>query len=144
MNDVMAISAELREREGTGPSRATRRCGRIPAVIYGGSEPPIMISVDAKEIGHQARQSQFLRQMYKIEFNGKKYQVLARDVQFHPVTDKLMHVDFYRFRPDSRIRIAVTVVFENENDSPRLLQYYPWCALLRLRYHFPLYFLCNI
>ena len=118
MSDVVKIVAEKREGAGTGSARAVRRAGRIPAIIYGGDSPPIMISVNAREIGRESRRVRFFSQIYEVAVNGDAYQVLARDVQFHPVSDNVLHVDFFRFRPDSRIRIGVAVVFENEEESP--------------------------
>ena len=118
MSDVVKIVAEKRETAGTGPARAVRLAGRTPAIIYGGDSAPIMISVNAREIGREALRARFFSQTYEVAVNGDAYQVLARDVQYHPVTDSVLHVDFFRFRPDSRIRIGVAVVFENEEESP--------------------------
>ena len=118
MADIIKLAAEIRERAGKGAARATRREGRVPAVIYGNKFDPIMISIDPIELRREMVQPGFFGRVLEIAVGKDKHQVLARDVQFHPVTDRPLHVDFLRFSADTRVNVDVEVVFINEEASP--------------------------
>jgi large subunit ribosomal protein L25 len=122
MADIISLSAEPRERAGKGAARATRRAGRIPAVIYGNKETPIMISIHPIDLMHQIRGGGFFSSVYEIEADGNKHRVLPRDIQLHPVTDQPLHVDFMRFSKSTRLVVEVPVVFIGEEDCPGLRQ----------------------
>src|SRR5262249_31146124 len=118
--DVQAIKASARKEVGKGSSRAVRREGNIPAVIYGGKEAPVTISLEARTFAPVARQAGFFNHLVDIEADGKKIRVLPRDVQFDPVSDQPVHVDFLRVSANTRIRVHVPVVFINQDKSPGL------------------------
>ena len=118
MAEVQTIAASKRERAGKGSSRAARRQGYTPAVIYGGNEPPEMINVNANDLWLKYLKGSFTNTLFKIEVDGKTEQVLPRDVQLHPVTDWILHVDFFRVGADTRISIDVPVHFDNMEQSP--------------------------
>jgi len=120
MPDVHTLSAELRSRAGKGAARQTRRDGRVPAVIYGDKQPATLISVEPKDLMKELRKRAFQATVFNIEFSGKKERVLPRDVQFDPVSDKPIHVDFMRVGEHTRVRVAVPVAFLNEVKSPGL------------------------
>jgi large subunit ribosomal protein L25 len=120
MSDIQTIAAEARDRAGKGTSRAVRRTGRVPAVIYGNKQDPELISIDERGVLRELQRGGFLSKLFDIEVNGRKTRVLPRDVQLHPVSDRPIHVDFMRVAEDSRIRVMVPVVFANELDSPGL------------------------
>ena len=120
MVDFIPIAAELRERAGKGAARSTRREGRVPAVIYGNKQEPVMISLDPVELKKQFRGGTFFSHVYEIEVGDEKAQVLARDLQLHPVTDEPIHVDFMRFSPRTKLSFDIPVHFENEDSSPGL------------------------
>ena len=122
MADIVSLAAESRERAGKGAARATRRAGRIPAVIYGNKETPIMISIHPIDLMHQIRGGGFFSSVYEIEAEGNKHRVLPRDIQLHPVTDQPLHVDFMRFSKSTRLVVEVPVVFLGEEDCPGLRQ----------------------
>ena len=122
MADIFSLAAEPRERAGKGAARATRRAGRIPAVIYGNKETPIMISIHPIDLMHQIRGGGFFSSVYEIEAEGNKHRVLPRDIQLHPVTDQPLHVDFMRFSKSTRLVVEVPVVFLGEEDCPGLRQ----------------------
>jgi large subunit ribosomal protein L25 len=122
MADIVSLAAESRERAGKGAARATRRAGRIPAVIYGNKEAPIMISIHPIDLMHQIRGGGFFSSVYEIEAEGNKHRVLPRDIQLHPVTDQPLHVDFMRFSKSTRLVVEVPVVFVGEEDCPGLRQ----------------------
>jgi large subunit ribosomal protein L25 len=118
MREVVSIAAEARSRAGKGTARATRLKQRVPAVIYGGKQEPVMISVDLKELTMEYSKGGFLNRLVDIQIDGKAHRVLPRDMQIHPVTDRPIHVDFMRVSPESRIRIFVPVHFTGHDQSP--------------------------
>ncbi len=120
MAQAATMNVELRNRAGKGAARATRRAGRVPAVIYGNKLDPIMISLDPVELMIQIRGPGFFSRVYELDAAGNKNRVLPRDLQLHPVTDQPLHVDFMRFSSKTRLKVEVTVVFENEEECPGL------------------------
>ncbi len=120
MSDALTLPAETRERAGKGASRALRRDGRVPAVIYGGKEEATTIHVEAKELIRQLGTGHFMNSIVMIEVGGKSVRTLPKDVAFHPVTDLPLHADFLRLSKDSKIEVAIPVVFVNEEASPGL------------------------
>ena len=120
MSDALTLPAETRERAGKGASRALRREGRVPAVIYGGKEEPITIHVEAKELVRQLGTGHFMNSIVTIELGGKKIKTLPKDVSLHPVSDRPEHVDFFRLAKGGKIEVQVPVVFVNEEASPGL------------------------
>ncbi|MDG1857504.1 MAG: 50S ribosomal protein L25/general stress protein Ctc [Emcibacteraceae bacterium] len=115
------IKAELRTKAGKGSSRAIRREGRLPAVVYGAKKDVVTITLDTVSIQKLLSTGAFLSTTYDVAIDGgKKELVLPRDVQFHPVTDWPMHVDFLRLDENATIAIDVAVHFINEEESPGL------------------------
>ncbi len=120
MSDTLTLPAETRTQAGKGASRALRREGRVPAVIYGGKEPPLAIHVELKELSRQLGTGHFLNSVVEIEVGGAKLRTLPKDVAFHPVTERALHVDFLRLSADSKVHVEVPVLFINEAASPGL------------------------
>ncbi|WP_298466361.1 50S ribosomal protein L25/general stress protein Ctc [uncultured Erythrobacter sp.] len=120
MSDALTLPAEARERAGKGASRALRREGRIPAVIYGGKEEPTPIHIEEKELVRQLMLGHFMNSIVQIEVDGKSMRTLPKDVALHPVTDRPTHVDFLRLSKDAKIEVQIPVVFVNEEESPGL------------------------
>lgn len=120
MAEVNSLSARARDRAGKGAARAVRREGYIPAVIYGAKETPITISLEPKGLRRGLSRTGFFTTLTDIDLDGTAHRVLARDVQFHPVTDQPMHVDFLRVSDTTRITVAIPVVFKNEDECPGL------------------------
>jgi large subunit ribosomal protein L25 len=120
MSETLTLPAEARERAGKGASRALRRDGRTPCVIYGGKEEPTLIHVEQKELVKQLNTGHFMNSIVNIEIGGKTVRTLPKDVAFHPVTDRPTHVDFLRLTGDSKVEVSVPVVFVNEAASPGL------------------------
>ena len=120
MAEIISLTARARDRAGKGAARAVRREGYIPAVIYGGKETPITISLDTKGLRRELSRTGFFTTLTDIDLDGTAHRVLARDVQFHPVTDQPLHADFLRVSESTRLTVAIPVVFENEEDCPGL------------------------
>ncbi len=120
MSDALTLPAEARERAGKGASRALRREGRVPAVIYGGKEEPTKIHLEEKELRRQLGTGHFMNSIVEIDLGGEKIRTLPKDVALHPVTDRPEHVDFLRMTKGGKIEVSVPVVFINEEASPGL------------------------
>ncbi len=120
MATFTTIEAEARERAGKGAARASRRAGKVPAVIYGAKQPPGLLALEPRTVLRELQRGGWRSRLYQVEVEGQASRALIREVQFHPVTDVPIHVDFQRLAAGERIRIAVTVHFENEGTSPGL------------------------
>ncbi len=120
MSDALTLPAEARERAGKGASRAYRREGRIPAVIYGGKEEPTPIHVEEKELVRQLGTGHFMNSIVVIDIAGEQVRTLPKDVALHPVTDRPIHADFFRMVKGGKIDVSVPVIFINEEESPGL------------------------
>jgi large subunit ribosomal protein L25 len=117
-NNVMV--AELRDRAGKGAARATRRAGRVPAVIYGAKRDPILVSVDPLDIKKELDSGALFATAYDVKIGDAIERVLPRDVQFDPVTDVPQHVDFLRVTGATKVTVEVPCIFVNEEESPGL------------------------
>ncbi|WP_316979171.1 50S ribosomal protein L25/general stress protein Ctc [Shumkonia mesophila] len=114
------LAAELRERAGKGAARATRRAGRIPAVLYGNKLEPKMVSLDPVQLNIEINKAGFFGRVFEIDLGKEKFAVLPRDVQYHPLTDRPIHLDFLRFSAETKVHVEVAVDFQNETASPGL------------------------
>ena len=120
MSEQLTLSAEARDRAGKGASRALRREGRVPAVIYGNNEEPQSIHVEEKLLNKLLGTGHFFNSVVFVEVGGNKVRTLAKDVAFHPVTDRPLHADFLRVSEHATVHVNVPVRFENEDASPGL------------------------
>lgn len=120
MSDSLTLPAVTRDRAGKGASRVLRREGRVPAVIYGNKETPLSIHVEEKELARQLNTGHFFTSIIEIEVNGETLRTLPKDVAFHPVSARPLHVDFLRLSANSKVHVHVPVVFINEAASPGL------------------------
>ena len=112
------LDVQLREETGKGASRALRRGGRVPAVLYGGGDVPVHFSLEPIQLDKELHRTGFLSKVFEISLGGKKEKALARAVQFHPVTDRPLHVDFFRVTKGGKITVSVPLTFHNEENSP--------------------------
>ncbi len=120
MSDQLTISAEPRERAGKGASRALRREGRVPAVIYGDKKDAVTIHVEERELNKLLGTGHFMNSLVQVDVDGKKARTLPKDVAFDPVTDRPIHVDFFRLSKGAKVQVNIPVVFINEEESPGL------------------------
>jgi large subunit ribosomal protein L25 len=120
MSDVITLNAETRDRAGKGAARATRRAGRIPGVIYGNKQDPLLISVEPRQFDRELHKPGFFTHLFDVSIDGAAHRVLARDVQLDPVTDRPLHVDFLRISATSMIHVNVPVQFINQDKCPGL------------------------
>ena len=103
---TIQINGTARNDFGKKFAKAARREGQVPCIVYGGGEE-IAFSVDAKELG----QLIYTPNSYIIEINidGKIVKAVMREVQFHPVREQILHVDFYRIQEGKPVAVNVPV-----------------------------------
>jgi large subunit ribosomal protein L25 len=118
MSEQLTLSAEARDRAGKGASRALRREGRVPAVIYGNNEDPQMVHVEEKILNKLLGTGHFFNSVVMVEVDGKAVRTLPKDVAFHPVSDRPLHADFLRVSEHASVHVNVPVLFINEEQSP--------------------------
>ena len=120
MAGATEMKAMRRARAGKGAARAVRREGRVPAVVYGGKEAPLPVSLSQAEVTKRIFAGQFLSTLLTLDVEGEKVRVIPRDYQLDVVKDTPVHVDFLRITEGSRIRVEVPVHFKNQDQSPGL------------------------
>jgi len=120
MSEQLTLSAETRERAGKGASRVLRREGRVPAVVYGNNEEPLSIHLEEKALVKALSTGHFMNSVVMIDAGGAPARTLPKDVQFHPVTDRPLHVDFLRISEHSKVHVAVPIRFVDEEGSKGL------------------------
>ena len=120
MAETTILNGNLRTNTGKGFARASRRAGRIPAVIYGDKQDTISIDIGEREYKKIMTQSGIFSRLLDLNVDGKSNIVLTRDIQFHPVSENPLHVDFLRIGKGSTITVSIPVSFINEELSPGL------------------------
>lgn len=112
------ITANSRKLHGTGANRRLRSQGRLPGVVYGGNGEAQSIDLDHKDLYYKLKQEAFHASILSISIDGKKEQVLLRDVQMHPFKQLVLHIDFQRVRQDQKIYMKVPLHFINADIAP--------------------------
>jgi large subunit ribosomal protein L25 len=120
MSEQLTLPAEARDRAGKGASRALRREGRVPAVVYGERQDPLSIHVEEKLLSKMLSTGHFMNSVVMIDFEGKPQRTLPKAVDFHPVSSRPIHVDFLRISEHTKVHVAVPLRFDNEDASPGL------------------------
>jgi large subunit ribosomal protein L25 len=120
MADITTLAGSPRDLAGKGPARAARKAGNVPGVIYGNKLDPVMLAVERRALEQLLQAPGFFTRLLDVKIDGEDHRVLPRDVQFHPVSDAPLHVDFLRFSADHRITVMVPVNFVNGEESPGL------------------------
>lgn len=120
MSKNKQITALRREKAGKGAARAIRREGRVPAVVYGGGEAPVSISLDFTTANRLIYAGHFLTTLFDIDVEGQKLRAIPRDYQLDPVKDTPVHIDFLRLGDGTRVWVEVPVHFINHEASPGL------------------------
>jgi large subunit ribosomal protein L25 len=118
MSEQLTLTAETRDRAGKGASRELRNSGRVPAVVYGANQEPLSIHVEEKLLAKMLSTGHFMNSVVMIDAGGQTTRTLPKDVQFHPVTSRPVHVDFLRIGEHSKVTVSVPVRFTDEEESP--------------------------
>lgn len=116
MLQPIELNAELRKELGTGASRRLRRSNdQLPGIIYGAQAAPQPIVLNMNEVTKAVQQEAFYSQVVNIVVDGRAQQAVVRDLQLHPVSDKVLHIDFLRISADKPINTHVPLHFVNED-----------------------------
>jgi len=118
MSEQLTLPAETRSRAGKGASRALRREGRVPAVIYGEKKEPLSIHVEEKLLAKILSTGHFMNSVIMVEVSGKPTRTLPKAVDFHPVTSRPIHVDFLRIGEHAQVHVNVPVRFVDDEQAP--------------------------
>jgi len=118
MSTVTTLNLSPRTLSGTGSARAIRSSGLVPGIIYGNKKAPEMIAIDPQILLTECLQPGFFSKLYSVAIEGKMQEVLAKSVQFHPVTDRPLHVDFMRVSKDAKVHVFVPIIFINDDKAP--------------------------
>ena len=116
------LNVDVREGVGTGGARAVRRAGAVPGILYGGGKAPVAISVGEKEFKKSLYTGKLLGHLVTLKYGDETQPVIAKDVQFDPVTDRPLHFDLMRVEEDQTIKIEVPVHFINEDQCKAFRQ----------------------
>ncbi len=117
MADIV-LNVEVREQQGTGGARAVRREGLVPGVLYGGTQAPVNIAVRSNEFRKALYTGKLLGHLVTLKYGDETQPVIAKDIQFHPVTDVPVHFDLFRVGAHQLIKISVPLHFSNSEASP--------------------------
>ncbi|HXY70158.1 MAG TPA: 50S ribosomal protein L25/general stress protein Ctc [Candidatus Methylomirabilis sp.] len=109
MAHTVQLKAVNRSTHGTGPARAMRRGGQVPAVIYGRGREPVTLTVDGTELGRLLEKIHPESTIVELAVDGATVKTLIREVQRHPVRPGIVHVDFYEIRAGEKIRLEVPI-----------------------------------
>jgi large subunit ribosomal protein L25 len=118
MSEQLTLPAEARQRAGKGASRALRREGRVPAVIYGEKKEALSVHVEEKLLAKMLSTGHFMNSVVMVEVGGKPNRTLPKDVQFHPVSSRPIHVDFVRIGEHAQVHVNVPVRFVDDEEAP--------------------------
>ncbi|MDH3641640.1 MAG: 50S ribosomal protein L25/general stress protein Ctc [Gammaproteobacteria bacterium] len=116
MSQKIEIIAELRSDVGKGASRRLRRqAEKVPGIMYGGTDDPVPLTVNSNQLSKAMQQESFYSQILNIVVDGKGQQAVVRDLQRHPATEKVQHIDFLRIRADRAIQVSIPLHFIDED-----------------------------
>jgi len=116
----IVLNVEVREHTGTGGARSARREGKVPGVLYGGDRGPVPLAVNANELRKALYTGKLLGHLVTLKYGDETQPVIAKDIQFHPVSDQPIHFDLFRVDEHQLVKIAVAVHFKNQEASPGL------------------------
>jgi large subunit ribosomal protein L25 len=110
--EIMNLKANLRERVGNGPARVLRREGRVPAILYGPKTDPIKLAIDKIELEPIFKSGAVAQKLLKLDIAGagEGRNVMIKEMQRHPVSRNLLHLDLYEVSMDQKLKVMIPVV----------------------------------
>ena len=114
----IVLNVEVRDRTGTGGAREARRGGLVPGILYGGEQAPVAIAVKENEFRKALFTGKLLGHLVTLKYGDESQPVIAKDIQFHPVTDNPHHFDLMRVDAKGTVKINVPVHFKGQDVSP--------------------------
>lgn len=118
MKATYKFEAQQREKLGRGAARELRRTGRIPAVLYSKKVKPVSFSLPENEFVRHYHKGGFRSKLVELNVGKDTFYALAREIQSHPVSDKVEHIDFLQVEQDTQVAVAVPVKVLGADKSP--------------------------
>jgi len=116
------LNVDVRKDVGTGGARAARREGFVPGVLYGGGQNPVAISVNEKDFRKSLYTGKLLGHLVTLKYGEETQPVIAKDIQFDPVSDRPMHFDLMRVDAKGDVKISIPVHFKNQDECAAFRQ----------------------
>lgn len=114
---AIKLNAEIRSVAGKGAARSIRKNKKIPAVIYGEKKAPVAIELDGNGFEQLVKKPGLRTKLFEIDTNNGKENAMLVDIQYHPVSDAVVHVDFKRIDVNSPVNVVVPVEVINAETS---------------------------
>jgi large subunit ribosomal protein L25 len=118
MKISIELAAEFRNDEGKGASRRLRHAGRVPAILYGGAQPPRMLSLDHQKLVLLVDNEKFYSTIIGVKVGAETQAAVVKDLQMHPAKPQVLHVDLQRVFDNEKIRLRLPIHFKGEAGSP--------------------------
>ncbi|MBQ9440848.1 MAG: 50S ribosomal protein L25/general stress protein Ctc [Alphaproteobacteria bacterium] len=112
------FAVKNRDKSGARNARKLRLQGFVPGIVYGDNKDPLMISISEKELTKECSTSSFFNSVLTLNIDSKVERVLPKEVTYHPVTGRVIHVDFMRVSKGSKVKIQIPVETINEDKAP--------------------------
>ena len=116
------LNVDIREGTGTGSARAVRRAGAVPGILYGGDKAPVAISVNEKDFRKSLYTGKLLGHLVTLKYGEETQPVIAKTVDFDPVSDRPLHFDLMRVDETAPVKISLQVQFINADEAPFVRQ----------------------
>jgi large subunit ribosomal protein L25 len=113
----IGLEAFARDKNGKGAARSLRRDGKVPAVLYSKNSAPVSIAVKSNELRQEYMRGRFRSRLIELTLDGKVIKALPKDVQFHPVSDQIEHVDFIKIESGVAVNVQIPVKFVGQEKS---------------------------
>ena len=117
MSKFEKLNVDIRKEHGTSAARRTRLQNKVPAVVYHSGIEAIPLSVDKISLNKALRTGQMI---FEVNVEDKDQFVLVKEIQYHPVTDEIIHIDFQKVKEDEKISLEVTVRSSGEAQGVKL------------------------
>ena len=117
MSKFEKLNVDIRKEQGTSAARRTRLQNKVPAVVYHSGIEAIPLSVDKVSLNKALRTGQMI---FEVSVEDKNQYVLVKEIQYHPVTDEIIHVDFQKVKEDEKISLEVAVRSVGEAQGVKL------------------------
>lgn len=116
------LNVEVRDGVGTGGARQARREGKVPGILYGGDKGPVAISVEERPFRKSLYTGKLLGHLVTLKYGKETQPVIAKDIQFDPVTDRPLHFDLMRVDEHAPVKISIPVHFKNQDECEAFRQ----------------------
>ncbi len=118
MEASFEFEAEIRSEAGTRAARRLRRANKVPAVLYGGDQSPVMLVLEKNQVDKNLEQEAVFSHILTLKLPGTQgVQAILKDVYRHPSKESVMHLDFQRVKADEEIRVHVPLHFVGQEMS---------------------------